>query len=167
MARGSAPLFWAQVLGNAGLLAAVVPITRELGPTGRGTLAFITVTAIVAATLARFGVTEATTVFCAQRPRLRPTLLTNLILSVVAGRGRRGGDRLRRARAGPGHPAAGRWAATSSSILAAAMVASGLADAGYMFVLGCSRFRLHAFVTVSTAWLYAGDDRASPPSRRG
>jgi O-antigen/teichoic acid export membrane protein len=34
-------------------------------------------------------------------------------------------------------------------------VASGLADAGYMFVLGCSRFRLHAFVTVTTAWLYA------------
>ena len=36
------------------------------------------------------------------------------------------------------------------------MVASGLADAGYMFVLGCSRFRLHALVTVTTAWLYAG-----------
>ena len=70
--QGSAPLFWAQVAGNAGLLLAVVPITRELGPTGRGTLAFITVTAIVSATLARLGVTEATTVFCARRPHLRP-----------------------------------------------------------------------------------------------
>ena len=53
MGRGSAPLLWAQVAGNAGLFLAVVPITRELGPTGRGTLAFITVTAIVSATLAR------------------------------------------------------------------------------------------------------------------
>ena len=82
--RGSAPLLWAQVAGNAGLLVAVVPIARELGPTGRGTLAFITVTAIVSATLARLGVTEATTVFCAQRTLLRPALLTNLMLSVTA-----------------------------------------------------------------------------------
>ena len=65
--RGSAPLLWAQVLGNAGLFAAIVPIARELGPTGRGTLAFITVTAIVCATLARLGVTEATTVRSSQR----------------------------------------------------------------------------------------------------
>jgi stage V sporulation protein B len=35
------------------------------------------------------------------------------------------------------------------------MVASSLADAGYMFVLGCSRFRLHAAVTMATGWLYA------------
>src|SRR5918998_6405203 len=80
--RGSAPLLWAQVLGNAGLFAAIVPITRELGPTGRGTLAFITVTAIVGATLSRVGVTEATTVRCAQEPPVRPVLLTNLILWV-------------------------------------------------------------------------------------
>lgn len=41
------------------------------------------------------------------------------------------------------------------AVLAAAIVASGLVDAGYMFVLGCSRFRLHAAVTVATAWSYA------------
>ena len=153
--QGSAPLFWAQVAGNAGLLLAVVPITRELGPTGRGTLAFITVTAIVSATLARLGVTEATTVFCARRPHLRPALLTNLMLSVTAaalvaaavvGGGLAVASELRP----PGLDA------DELVILAAAMVASGLADAGYMFVLGCSRFRLHALVTVATAWVYAG-----------
>jgi O-antigen/teichoic acid export membrane protein len=42
------------------------------------------------------------------------------------------------------------------AVLAGAMFASGLADAGYMFVLGCSRFRLHALVTATAAWLYAG-----------
>src|ERR1044072_2160537 len=84
VARGSAPLLWAQVLGNAGLFAAIVPVTRELGPTGRGTLAFITVSAIVCATLARFGVTEATTVRCAQAPQLRPVLLSNLLVWVTA-----------------------------------------------------------------------------------
>ena len=153
--RSSAPLFWAQVAGNAGLLVAVVPIARELGPTGRGTLAFITVTAIVSATVARLGVTEATTVFCAQRPRLRPALLTNLMLTVtaaalVAAAVVGGGLAVASGLRPPGLDA------DELVILAAAMVASGLADAGYMFVLGCSRFRLHALVTVTTAWLYAG-----------
>lgn len=155
VALGSAPLFWAQVAGNAGLLVAVVPITRELGPAGRGTVAFITVTAIVSATLARFGVTEATTVFCAQRLGLRPALLTNLLLWVAAtATGAAalvcGGMLL-----APGIRPAG-LGDRELAALAAAMLASGLADAGYMFVLGCSRFRLHAATTVAAAWLYAG-----------
>ena len=153
--RGSAPLFWAQVVGNAGLLVAVVPIARELGPTGRGTVAFITVTAIIAATLARLGVTEATTVFCARRPAQRPALLSNLLLSVsvaalVAALVVCGTLELVPRLRPPGIGDA------ELAVLAGAMFASGLADAGYMFVLGCSRFRLHALVTATAAWLYAG-----------
>jgi O-antigen/teichoic acid export membrane protein len=155
IARGSAPLFWAQVVGNAGLLVAVVPIARELGPTGRGTVAFITVTAIIAATLARLGVTEATTVFCARRPTKRSALLSNLLLSVsvsafVAALVVCGTLELVPALRPPGIGDA------ELAVLAGAMFASGLADAGYMFVLGCSRFRLHALVTATAAWLYAG-----------
>jgi stage V sporulation protein B len=154
IARGSAPLFWAQVLGNSGLLVAVVPIARELGPTGRGTVAFITVTAIIAATVARLGVTEATTVFCARRPQQRPALLTNLLLSVsvaaVVAATVVCGSML----VAPGLRPPG-IGDVELAVLAAAMLASGFADAGYMFVLGCSRFRLHALVTVTAAWLYA------------
>ena len=153
--RGSAPLFWAQVVGNAGLLVAVVPIARELGPTGRGTVAFITVTAIIAATLARLGVTEATTVFCARRPAQRPALLTNMLISVsvaalVASLVVCGTLELVPRLRPPGIGDA------ELVVLAGAMFASGLADAGYMFALGCSRFRLHAVVTATAAWLYAG-----------
>jgi O-antigen/teichoic acid export membrane protein len=155
IASGSAPLFWAQVVGNAGLLVAVVPIARELGPTGRGTVAFITVTAIIAATLARLGVTEATTVFCARRPAERPALLTNLLLSVsvaafAAALAVCGTLALVPRLRPPGIGDA------ELAVLAGAMFASGLADAGYMFVLGCSRFRLHALVTATAAWVYAG-----------
>jgi O-antigen/teichoic acid export membrane protein len=155
IASGSAPLFWAQVVGNAGLLVAVVPIARELGPTGRGTVAFITVTAIIAATLARLGVTEATTVFCARRPAERPALLTNLLLSVsvaafAAAVAVCGTLALVPALRPPG------IRDPQLAVLAGAMFASGLADAGYMFVLGCSRFRLHALVTATAAWVYAG-----------
>src|SRR5688572_6374350 len=153
--RGSSPLFWAQVIGNAGLLVAVVPIARELGPTGRGTVAFITVTAIIAATLARLGVTEATTVFCARRPAQRPALLSNVLLSVsvaalVAALVVCGTLELVPQLRPPGIRDA------ELAVLAGAMFASGLADAGYMFVLGCSRFRMHALVTATAAWLYAG-----------
>src|SRR3954453_21585728 len=154
VARGSAPLLWAQVLGNAGLFAAIVPVTRELGPTGRGTLAFITVSAIVCATLARFGVTEATTVRCAQVPRLRPVLLSNLLAWVTAATIGTAAlvVGLLVLVAGLRPPGLG---APERAVLAAAIVVSGLVDAGYMFVLGCSRFRLHAAVTVATAWSYA------------
>ncbi len=155
LSRGSAPLFWAQVGGNAGLFLAIVVIARALGPVGRGTVAFITVTAIVAAAVARVGVTEATTVFCASHPERRAALLSNLVLSVtttaaiaavvVCGSLELVPD-LRPPGVGSGELA----------VLAGGMVATGLADAGYMFVLGCSRFRLHAAVTVGSSWLYAG-----------
>jgi O-antigen/teichoic acid export membrane protein len=155
IAAASAPLFWAQVLGNAGLFVAVVLVSRALGPEGRGTVAFITVTAIVAATVARLGVTEATTVFAAERPALRPALLANLLLSVtgaatVAAVVVCGGLLLAPSLRPPGVGDA------ELAALAFAMLCSGLADAGYMFVLGCSRFRLHAAVTIAASWLYAG-----------
>jgi O-antigen/teichoic acid export membrane protein len=109
----------------------------------------------VAATLARLGVTEATTVFCARRPDLRPALLSNLLLSVTLAALLAALLVCAGLLLAPGlrPPSIGD---AELAVLAGAMLASGLADAGYMFVLGCSRFRLHALVTVAAAWLYAG-----------
>jgi O-antigen/teichoic acid export membrane protein len=141
---------WAQVLGNAGLFAGVVLLARALGPAGRGTLAFLTMTAIVSATVARLGVTEATTVYCAQRRPLRPTLLTNQLIAVTGA-----------AVASALIVCGGLWLApgvrpggigdAELGVLALGMFASGLVDAGYAFVLGCQRFRFHAAVTISMA----------------
>jgi hypothetical protein len=75
VAGGSALLFWSKIAGNAGFFAAVLILARALGPTGRGTIAFITVTALVAARLAGLGITEATTVFVARRVEARGALL--------------------------------------------------------------------------------------------
>src|SRR5688500_4013879 len=86
VASGSARLFWAQVVGNAGVLVAMLLIARALGPSGRGTIAFITVTSMLLAWFSRLGVTEATVVFAAQRPSARPVLLTNiLVFAATAG----------------------------------------------------------------------------------
>jgi O-antigen/teichoic acid export membrane protein len=154
VAAGSARLFWAQVVGNAGLFIGVLLIARALGPSGRGTVAFITVTSLLLARIARLGVGEATVVFAAQRPRTRPILLANiLVFAAIAGSVSAvlvcGALVLAPSVRPPGLGGA-ELAALALSVLAAA-----LADAGYKFVAGCSRFRLHAFVTTTTSWTYA------------
>jgi O-antigen/teichoic acid export membrane protein len=151
--RGPAFLFWAQIVGNSGLFVGLLLVTRALGPSGRGTVAFLTVTALVTAWIARLGVTEATVVFAARSPELRPTLLANslafstcagiagaavvcgTLLAVPALRPQGVGD-------------------VELAILGISIVAACLADAGYRFMLGCSRFRTHAAVTAITSWIY-------------
>jgi O-antigen/teichoic acid export membrane protein len=152
-ARGPAFLFWAQVVGNSGLFVGLLLVTRALGPSGRGTVAFLTVTALVTAWIARFGVTEATVVFAAQQPEQRPRLLTNsFAFSAAAGL------------AGAAVVCGTLWlvpavrppgvGGTELAILAFSIPAACLADAGYRFLLGCSRFRAHASVTAITSWIY-------------
>jgi O-antigen/teichoic acid export membrane protein len=153
-ARGPATLFWAQVLGNAGLFAALVVIARALGPEGRGTIAFIAVTAILSARVTRLGVSDASIVFAAQRPQLRPSLLTNLVLWVTAAAVVAAAAVSAVLLAWPSWRPSG-IGDTELAILALGIVASALVDAGYSFVLGCSRFGIHAAITVATAWLYA------------
>ena len=151
--RGPALLFWAQIVGNAGLFVGLLLVTRALGPSGRGTVAFITVTALVTAWIARLGVTEATVVFAAQRPDARPVLLSNSLgFSTAAGL------------AGAGLVCGTEWSVPGLrppgvghielAILAFSILAACLADAGYRFLLGCSRFRAHALVTAVTSWIY-------------
>jgi len=151
--RGPALLFWAQIIGNSGLFVGLLLVTRALGPSGRGTVAFLTVTALVTAWIARLGVTEATVVFAAQRPELRPALLANsLAFSTCAG--------LAGAAAVCGTLSAipalrpQGVGGVELAILAISIVAACLADAGYRFMLGCSRFRTHALVTAITSWIY-------------
>jgi O-antigen/teichoic acid export membrane protein len=151
--RGPALLFWAQVVGNAGLFVGLLLITRALGPSGRGTVAFLTVTALITAWIARLGVTEATVVFAARRPGERRVLLVNSVsFSTIAG--------VAAALVVCGllwfvpvlRPAG--VGATELAVLAFSIVAACLADAGYRFMLGCSRFRTHALVTAGTSWVY-------------
>jgi O-antigen/teichoic acid export membrane protein len=151
---GSAALFWAQVAGNSGLFVALVLVTRALGPAGRGTLAFITVAAILLARVARLGVGEATTVYAAQRLPARQALLANVLVSSTVGSILGAALFCGALIAIPEARPAG-IGTTELVLLGVGAVASALADAGYSFVLGCSRFRLHALVTATSAWLYA------------
>jgi O-antigen/teichoic acid export membrane protein len=153
IAGGSAMLFWSKLAGNAGFFAAVLILARALGPTGRGTIAFITVTALVAARVASMGIGEATAVFVAKRPEIRGALLTNavtfmaasalLIAAVACGALIALGDDRP---AGVGAP--------ELAIIAAATLVSALGDAGYVFLLGSNRLRPIALITASASWVY-------------
>jgi O-antigen/teichoic acid export membrane protein len=154
LARGSSALFWAQVGGNAGLFVALVIVTRALGPSGRGTIALLTVGAIVLSRFARLGVTEATTVFAARSPERRPTLLTNAVLATGASSALVAAVACGAVALTPELLPAG-LGTEELLLLGLGTIASAFADTGYAFALGCSRFRLHALTTVVASWLYA------------
>lgn len=155
IAGGSAYLFAAQVVGNAGFFVAVLVLARALAPAGRGTVAFATVTAMVAARVAGIGVREATMVYVARRPAERATLLSNVAAAAaVTGAAAAGivcGGLTLLADMRPSGIGAAVLAAIGVGIFAAAIV-----DAGYFFLAGCGRFRLQASVTASSSWVYAG-----------
>jgi O-antigen/teichoic acid export membrane protein len=153
VAGGSALLFWSKVAGNAGFFVAVLILARALGPTGRGTIAFITVTALVAARLAGLGIGEATAVFVARRPEARGALLTNVVAFML------GGGVLAAALAcgalvalGDDRPAG--LGAAELAIIAAATLVSALSEGGYCFLLGCGRLRPVALITATASWVY-------------
>ena len=153
VASGSALLFWAKVAGNLGFFAAVLILARALGPTGRGTIAFITVTVLVAARVAGLGMGEATAVFVARRPEARGALFVNAVLFML-------GSALLAATVacgalvalGENRPAG--VGGRELAIIVAATLVSAIGDAGYVFLLGSDRLRAVAVITASASWLY-------------
>lgn len=153
LASGSANLFWAKIGGNGGYFVAVLILARALGPAGRGTVAFITVTALVVAHMAGLGVGEATTVLSSRHPERRPALLANALIyfvcaGLVAGALAFGALSLSGVEpAGVGTP--------ELLILALGIVSCAIGEGGYSFLLGTERLRQLAFVTGCASWFYA------------
>jgi O-antigen/teichoic acid export membrane protein len=150
---GSALLFWSKVAGNAGFFAAVLILARALGPTGRGTIAFVTVTALVAACFAGLGMGEATAVFVARRPEIRGTLLANAVVFML-GTGLLASAVACGALAALGDARPAGVGAPELAIIACATLVSALGDAGYVFLLGCNRLRTVALITAGASWIY-------------
>ena len=128
-------------------------LARGLGPSGRGTIAFITVTALVLARVAGLGVGEATTVYAARRSDRRGALLSNVVLFMLASSllaaglacaalGLLGDDRP----VGIGQ--------SELVLLVAGTLASALVEGGAAFLLGCGRVRRLALITATASWVY-------------
>src|SRR5688572_15143804 len=152
VAQGSALFFASSVVGSAGFFVASLLLARLLGPSGRGTVAFVTVSALLTAHVVKVGLGQATIVLAGRRPEARAALLTNLLafsllaslagITLVVG----GFYLFDVAPAGfqPGHLA----------ILAAAIVAACLVDD--TFLSGCGRLRAAAAISASGGCLCAG-----------
>jgi O-antigen/teichoic acid export membrane protein len=151
VAHGSVLFFASSIVGAAGFFVAALILARALGPSGRGSVAFITVTALVVARVAKAGLGQATSVFAAQRPGARAMLLSNLlafslVTSLVVGGVVVGGFYVLEA-----EPVGDNRA--HSAILMAAIVAASLVDDN--FLIGCGRLREAAAISAGGGWLYA------------
>ncbi len=153
LARDSVLLFAARMAGNAGFFVAVLILARGLGPSGRGTMAFVTVTALIVGHTSRLGLDHATTVFAAQRPSERPALLANLLL-FNAGSALIGGALAAVALLVLGESRPAGVGATELAMLVFGTVAVALWDES--FLLGCRALRPLGPRLASCGWLYAG-----------
>jgi O-antigen/teichoic acid export membrane protein len=143
----------AQIVGNAGFFVAVTILARGLDPSGRGTIAFITVAGMVVARLASFGIPQATIVFAAQPDRLRPAVLsTGLAFTLATATGLAAVVALALSVAGA--PVSG-IGSPELVLFCVGTVALALLEVVYAFFLGIGRFRLRAGLITVVPWCYA------------
>lgn len=154
LAAGSANLFWAKIGGNGGYFVAVLIVARALGPAGRGTVAFITVAALVVAHMSGLGVGEATIVLSARDPGRRPVLLANA-LAFFLGSGFTAATLAFLGLALSGIEPAG-VGTPELVILWLGIVSCAAGEAGYSFLVGVERLRQLALITGCASWVYAG-----------
>jgi len=143
-------LFAASLVRAAGFFIAALLLARGLGPAGRGSVAFVTVSALLLGRIAKAGVGEATTVFAAQRPDRRGTLLANLIVfsllsSLTLGAVVVGALYLLGA-----EPAGN--TSTQLGLMFAGTLAATLVDD--CFLVGCQRLRQAAAISAGGGWIY-------------
>lgn len=154
VAGGSSVLLASRTLASAGYFVAVFLLARGLDPGKRGSVAFITVTALMIAAVSRFGIDDATTVFAAQQKAQRPVLLANILALTATGSLLFGAAVCSVLFFLPSVRPAG-VGALQLAILLAGSVASSLQAGAVAFLLGCRRIRTQAFVTPVFPWLYA------------
>jgi O-antigen/teichoic acid export membrane protein len=153
LAGGSALLFGAQIATNLGYFVAVLFFARGLEVSARGTLAFLTITALVVSRLASLGIGDATTVFAARNPGQRSTLFSNLIAFVTVSMLGAAGLVCALILVTGIHPAGLEYSQLLP--LSLAILASGLVDAGYAFLLGLGRISELATLSAIGPWIYA------------
>ena len=154
VASSSGLLFAARLATNSGFFVAVVLIARALHPAGRGSVAFITVTALVIAMVSLIGLDNATIVYATRHEPLRATLLANLLsvgavvpfvfgsfvcLALLLLPGARPHDVL----------------PIDLAVLLAGSVIASVGNCGSAYLVGCRRFRAKALADIAMPWGYA------------
>jgi len=155
LARASGELFAARLVASLGFLVVVVVLSRSLGPSGRGVLAFVTVAALLVAKIAEVGLGAAAVFFAARRPRERAALLTTQLAFVVSSTAVLMGAIATLLLIVPGARPDG-LDETLLVLLVPATVLTAVTEWSLAFLLGARRTRAQAIGTVVGPWLYAG-----------
>jgi O-antigen/teichoic acid export membrane protein len=143
-------LFASSIVRAAGFFVAALLLARGLGPAGRGSFAFVTVTALLLGRIAKIGVGEATAVFAAQRADKRGRLLANLIVFSLLTSFVLGGIVVGSMYLLGAEPAGNTQ--TQLAILLAGTLAAALVDD--CFLVGCGRLRESAAISAAGGWIY-------------
>ncbi len=154
VAKGSALLLSARIVGNTGFFVAVLILARALSVPHRGEFAFATTAAQVLTRVAGLGVMEATTVFAAQRMAPRGRLLTNVFLftgfstaavSVVFFGTLALLDEVQHLG----------LSSVDLALVVDGAIASAVSAAGMAFLTGCGLWRTQSIISAASPWLYA------------
>jgi O-antigen/teichoic acid export membrane protein len=154
VAGDAALVLVSQVIASAGYMAAVIVLARALGPTARGTVAFITVTAAITAQVAKVGLDEAAKVFAARRPADRAVVLATTLVAVAVATLVSGAVVCAVLVLVPALRPAG-IGALELVILALGIFANAGSVTGFQFLMGCRLFRAYAVNRSLSPWLYA------------
>jgi O-antigen/teichoic acid export membrane protein len=144
----------AQVAANAGWFVAVLLLARGLHPAGRGTVAFVTVAALLTPRVAMLGAGEAAKVLAATRPAVRAVLLSNLAALTLSTAVLGGGIAVAALILAPSARPAGVGAAELALLATGTVAAAGNQAAG-SYLQGRSQFRVFARMVAIGPWLYA------------
>ncbi len=154
VARRSFHLLFANVVSAAGFLVGTLVLARSLGPSGRGVIAFFTVSALIGSRLVGMGVTDATAVLAARWPERRATVLGTTV-GVTLVQGVVGGGLVAGALALM-HGFISREITTTVLLaLAGGIAANTLTGTAAGYLRGCGRLTSLAVITASLGWTYA------------
>lgn len=148
----STRLFLAQIVGNAGFFVAVLLLARLLGPSGRGTVAFVTVSCLVLARVSSVGIPEASTYLGARESVKRGSILTNLWLFTLCSTAVVAALAVLALKYSTIKPDSVHDA--ELAVLAAGTVIAGLVDAGIAYLYGVRAFGIAASITAVAPWFY-------------
>jgi O-antigen/teichoic acid export membrane protein/glycosyltransferase involved in cell wall biosynthesis len=151
---GSALLFWAQLASATGFFIAVLLLARGLGPDGRGTMAFISVAALIIGRIARLGVAEAAAILAAQRRSTRSALLAGIAVFIVPSTFVVAAAVALALLLIPEPRPAG-VGLSELIILVPGAVGIAITDACGLFLSGCKRFVARAVTNATAPWIYA------------
>lgn len=152
--RRSGAFLVSRLIGSAGFFVAVVLLAHGLDPSGRGAIAFVTVTALTVGALVRLGVGDATLVLSARWPARRGVLFSNLVVWTSAS-AMLGGSAAAVALIIAGeHRPAGIGLGEIAAV-AVGTVLSAFVEAGYPMLLASGRVREQATITATGPWVYA------------